>query len=276
MSNVKKNFMREVNKRNDELNLAYAALLMAEYLTTAIDTSLYLALLDEIAEQVQAQLKPTPPDLEVVRILNHHLFKALKFSGNIKRYYHPTNSFLNKVLDMRTGIPISLSVIYLEIGWRLGLPVWGINLPGHFMVGYGPESDPIYIDVFGQGRILSEDDCIGLAQGRLTNRQQIKSQYLKPTPKKSILYRMLLNLKQIYVSAENWENAYKVIDLMLAIYPGQANDLRDRGLIAYRLDRLREATMDLERYLFLKPHSPDAAWLKQHLEMMEEKLIRLN
>ena len=112
--------------------------------------------------------------------------------------------------------------------------------------------------MFGAGRILSEDECVAISQGRLTDRQEIKTQYLKPTNKKSILYRMLLNLKQIYVGTEDWETAYKVVDLMLAIYPGHTNEIRDRGLIAYRIERLQAATMDIERYLFLAPNSPDA------------------
>ena len=132
MSNVKKSFDREVNKRDSDLNLAYAALLLAEHITTPFDATLYLTLLDEMAETVQGVVTRNNPDLKTIEAFNHYLFIELKFSGNIKNYYHPHNSFLNKVLDLRMGIPITLSTIYLEVGWRLGLPVWGINLPGLF------------------------------------------------------------------------------------------------------------------------------------------------
>lgn len=263
-------------KKDKDVNLAYAALLIAECLSGPVDNSLYLALLDDIAATVEPAITQATSDEAILQALNHHFFTELKFSGTVKNYYHPENSFLNRVLDLRQGIPISLSAIYLEVGWRLGLPLWGINLPGHFIVGYGPVVAPIYIDVFGQGRFLREDECVAIAQERLSNPQQIKERYLKPAGKKTILFRMLMNLKQIYVGLENWELAYRVVDLMLTIGPVQPSEYRDRGLIAYRLNRLRGAIRDIERYLFLVPHSPDAAWLKQHLETMEEKLLRLN
>lgn len=272
---VKETFAKELAKPDQHLNLAYAALLFAEYLTTPFDVSLYLTRLDEMAESIEGIITTAKNDQEIIKAFNRYFFKDLKFSGNIKNYYNPHNSFLHKVLDLRVGIPISLSAVYLEVGWRVGLPLWGIGLPGHFIIGYGSPDAPIYIDVFGAGRILSEDECLALTQGRL-DRQQMKEQYLKPLPKKVILYRMLLNLKQIYVGLENWPVAYKVVDLMLIIYPGQADEIRDRGLIAYRLDYLHPATLDLERYLFLNPNSPDAEWLKQRLEMMAETLLRLN
>ena len=274
--NLRESFYRELAKKDQQLNLAYAALLFAEYLTQAFNNSWYLASLDKMAETIETQVTAAPTDTAKIDVLNHHLFTELKFAGNIKNYYQPDNSFLNKVLDTRLGIPISLCVVYLEVGWRLGLPLWGINMPGHFIVGYGPASDPLYIDVFGRGRILSEAECLAISQGRIIDARQPREIYLKPAPKKAIIYRMLLNVKQIYVRAERWESAYKVTDLMLAVPPRRPNDIRDRGLLAYRLNRLRDATADLERYLFLTPNSPDADWLKEHLEKMEEKLLRLN
>jgi regulator of sirC expression with transglutaminase-like and TPR domain len=273
---VKECFTREVQKKESDLNLAYAALLMAEYLTGPFDTGLCLSTLDEMAEMIEPALHRAESDEAMIKALNRCFFKELKFSGNIKHYYHPHNSYLNKVLELRLGIPISLSVVYLEVGWRLGLPLWGINLPGHFIVGYGPETEAIYIDVFAEGRLLSELDCLSLTQGRIASPQQLKTRYLKPTPKKRILLRMLLNLKQIYVNLEDWESGYRVVDLMLTVEPGQTNEYRDRGLMAYRLNQLRAASQDIERYLFLTPQSPDAGWLKQHLETIEERLLRLN
>ena len=200
----------------------------------------------------------------------------MNFSGNSKDYYHPNNSFLNKVLDSRTGIPITLSVIYLEMGWRLGLPLWGVGIPRHFIVGYGSPGNPIYIDVFNQGRILSEDDCLAISNTPSAERFTFRKKFLKPATKKAILFRMMLNLKQIYINREDWEAAYKVVELMLIIRPNDITGLRDRGLLAYRLDRLHDAIFDIKRYLFLESSSFDASWLEQRLEIMEEKLMRLN
>ena len=275
-SKIRDSFCREVAKADRDINLAYAAMLFSEYLAEPFDSTLYLSLLDEMATIIEQAVLAAKTDLEIIKAINQYLFEELKFSGNQQNYYVPQNSFLNMVLDLRLGIPISLSAIYLELGWRLGLPMWGIGLPGHFIVGYGSTTDPIYIDVFGQGRILSEEECIDIARGSHNSRDRIKNEYLKPISKRAILFRMLLNLKQIYVGLENWETAYKVVDLMCIAKPKQINEVRDRGLLAYRLNRLHAAIFDIERYLFLARNSPDTAWLKQHLETMEEKLLRLN
>jgi regulator of sirC expression with transglutaminase-like and TPR domain len=169
-----------------------------------------------------------------------------------------------------------LSLVYLEICWRLGLPVWGVNLPKHFVVGYGLPGDSFYIDVFNQGRILTEDDCLALCQTPPSNRLAVEKEFSEPATKKTILFRMLSVLKQIYVAMENWEAAYNTVDLMFIVQPDQITELRDRGLLAYRLNHLHEAISDLERYLFLAPRNSDARWVDRQLEMMEEKLLRLN
>lgn len=273
---IKRAFAKEVAKKDSEINLAYASLLFSEYLTEAFDLSLYLALLDQMTETVQTPVTSAETDVEKVETLNHFLFENLGFVGNGADYYHPDNSFLNRVLESRTGIPISLSVIYLEIGWRLGLPVWGGGLPGHFVVGYGQSTDSIYVDVFNQGHVLSEDDCLAIGRVSVTQRETFRERFLKPASKRAILFRMLLNLKQIYVKAKEWDTAYKTVDLMLDVHPEAATEFRDRGLLAYRLDHLHDAIFDLERYLFLVSDRADEPWIKQRVKVIEEKLLRLN
>ncbi|MEM7345454.1 MAG: transglutaminase-like domain-containing protein [Chloroflexota bacterium] len=273
---IKEQFIKVLNKPDHKVDLAYSALLMSEYLNGPIKTKLYMGLLDDIAQTVRREIDSAETATEIIECYNEYLFDELKFIGNRNSYYNPGNSFFDKVLDARTGIPISLSLLYLEVGWRLGLPVWGVGLPGHFIVAYGPQAEPIYIDVFNQGRILSEEDCLELCKVHPTQRQTFKTSFLKPIDKKSILFRMLLNLKQIYVGLEDWESTYKTVDLMIAVRPNQTEEIRDRGLIAYRLNRLQAAIFDIERYLFLTPDNTDEDWLNKHLEMMEEQLILLN
>jgi regulator of sirC expression with transglutaminase-like and TPR domain len=273
---VRESFAKEVARDDSGMNLAYAALLISEYLTHAADIAAYLAILDELAARAQPAVQAAKTDVDIVEALNQFLFNKLNFAGNSGNYYHPDNSFLNKVLDQRTGIPISLSVIYLEIGLRLGLPLWGIGMPRHFIVGYGTQTRPIYIDVFDQGRILSEDDCLAISHVAPADRLAFKHDYLKPTPNRAIIFRMLLNLKQIYVTWEDWTNAYKTVDLMVLTRPEEITEVRDRGLLAYRLDRLQDAIFDIKRYLFLASDSVDAGWLENRLEAMEEKFTRLN
>lgn len=270
-------FQRELAKADLQLNLALAALLMSEHLNGVFElTRYYLALLDDMAESLQPTVYAAQTAAEQVKVLTHFLFEELGFHGNSDNYYDPNNSFLDKVLNRRTGIPISLSVVCLEVGWRLGLPMSGLGLPGHFIVGYGVPDAPIYIDAFNGGTVLSEDDCLALCRAPFSERLAFREQFLIPASKKAILFRMLLNLKQIYLRQENWEQVYRTVDLMLIVQPNQIGEVRDRGVAAYRLNRLREAAFDLQRYLFLNPEASDANWLKQHLEMIEEKLSRLN
>lgn len=274
---TKENFAKEIAKAEPELNLARAALLLAGHITQSRETpTYYLTLLDDMARALQPTIDPASPPLAALESLNHYLFTELGFYGNRENYYDPNNSFLNQVLELRTGIPISLSVIYLELGWRLGLPLQGVGMPGHFIVSYKLPDDTIYVDVFNSGRILSEDDCLALSTALVTNRAVFRQNYLLPVTKKTILFRMLMNLKQIYLQHEAWEQAHRTLDLMLLVRPDQSDEFRDRGLVALRLQRWHEADFDIRRYLFLTPNAPDLVELKQHLDMIEERLSRLN
>lgn len=274
---AKDKFAKEIARDETELNLARAALLLAGHITQSGETpTYYLNLLDDMARAVQLAVDSASTPLAALERLNHYLFTELGFYGNREDYYNPNNSFLNQVLDLRTGIPISLSVIYLEIGWRLGLSLQGIGMPGHFIVSYKLPDDAIYVDVFNGGRILSEDDCLALSTALVTNRALFRQNYLLPVSKKAILFRMLMNLKQIYLQHEAWEPAHRTLDLMLLVRPDQSDEFRDRGLVALRLQRWQEADFDIRRYLFLTPNAPDLVELKQHLDIIEEHLSRLN
>ena len=274
---AKEAFAAEVKKKEAQLSLAEAALLMAEHLTGPINRSLYRHLLRDMANTIRPKMAAAGSDRGRIEMFNHYLFEELRFVGNSDNYYHPHNSFLNVVLDQRRGIPITLSLVYLEIGWRLGLPLVGLGFPGHFMVGYDIDrADPLVIDVFEAGQILTLTDCLARFELPETDLILFKQDYIKSASKRAILLRMLLNLKRIYVTLNDWEAGYKTVDLMIKIEPDAATEIRDRGLIAYRLDRLQEAIYDIRHYLFLAPDSPDAGWLRQHLRQMEERLGRLN
>jgi regulator of sirC expression with transglutaminase-like and TPR domain len=273
---MKKYFITEINKAEAQLDLARAALLFSQHLTQAPDLSGYLAGLDIMAEAARPWVEGTQTAMAKIEALNRYFFEELNFQGNARDYYNPNNSFLDRVMDLKLGIPISLSVLYLEIGRRLALPLWGIGMPGHFIVAGGSLNQPLYIDVFNQGQLLTEEDCLTLCNITETQRTSFKKQFLRPATKKEILFRMLLNLKHIYINAENWPAAHTTVDLLLAIQPDQASEFKDRGLLAYRLDRLQEAIFDLKRYLFLTPNSPDKEWLEERLMLMEEKLSQLN
>lgn len=273
---IKEAFVQELNKDERALNLAQAALLMSQYLTQPFDAAIYLNVLDEIADWIRPKIDAAQSNIAIVSHLKQYLFEELKFAGSTKFYYHPNNSFLNKVLDVRSGNPISLCMVYLELGWRLGLPTFGVGMPGHFIVGYGMPSNPLYIDVFNKGENLKEEDCLKICRVPLTDRSSFRRDYLKPASKRAILFRMLVNLKHIYLEIENWKAAYDTVDLMLAIHPDMTDELRDRGLIAYRLQRFHESRFDLQQYLLKVPQDTDTNWLEHEVYNMDTNFLRLN
>lgn len=273
---LKDTFRQEVTKADADINILYANLLAAEYITNVETVEQTIAQLSQLVETIRPTIQAAATEQDKLERLHHYLFDELGFRGNQTDYYQAHNSFLNQVLASRQGIPISLSAIYLEFGWQLGLPVYGVGIPNHFIVGYGFPDVFAYVDVFNQGQILNEFDLLDLAQLPHSDLEPFKQDYLKPAPRKRILHRMLLNLKHIYVQNKNWENGYKVVDLILAIHPNVASEIRDRGLIAYRLNRLSDAIYDIRNYLVLNPEARDADWLKQHLQSIERRLADLN
>ena len=274
-ANEKTAFLAQLAK-DDNLELAHAALLMAAYLDETVDPAVYL---NRLSGMGAAGRPLVEAEVEVggqIESLNRYFFQELGFHGNENDYYNPDNSFLNKVLDQRSGIPISLSVLYLELGWQFGLPLYGVGMPLHFIVGCRINDQPHFIDVFNQGNWLSEADCLDICQLPLSDLEPFRREHLQPVSKKAILFRMLLNLKQIYINQKVWDRAYKVVDLLLEIQPDQPSEIRDRGLIAYRLNHLQEAIFDIKHYLSYSPDQGEADWLREHVVKMEEKLLRSN
>ncbi len=276
MQAVKQQFVDELAKTSEQASLAKLALLLAQYLTHPFQMSPYLALLDDMAASVAHEIRSAPSDSRRIALLNHCLFTVHNFAGNRQTYYSPENSLLHRVLETGKGIPITLSLIYIEIGRRLNLPVWGIGIPRHFIVGYGSSTSPVYIDAFDYGKILSEADCLELSRVSVAQLPHFREKFLKPVSTRSIVFRMLANLKYIYVSKKDWEAAYKTIDLMLAVHPGQLTELKERGLLANRLGRLHDAVVDLRRFLFLAPNHLDADWVERLADELEAELLRLN
>lgn len=273
---IRQQFQSEVSHPDAAINLARGALLISKAINPTVDVDAALAKIDAMAETVRqlAGRAVSPP--EIFDILNRYFFKIEKFSGNQANYYHPQNSFLDVVLLIKMGLPITLSVLYLELGWRLGLSVDGIGLPGHFLVAFNNAGMRTYLDPFHNGQILTEGDCMDIAQVPEDDREPFRQEYLTPISKKSILYRMLMNLKQGYLSESNWLSAHRVVDLALIVRPTETQLLRDRGLLAYQLHQLQDAVFDIQQYLLKNPAAADADWLENHLQGIQAKLLRLN
>jgi regulator of sirC expression with transglutaminase-like and TPR domain len=198
-----------------------------------------------------------------IAALNDYLFEDLGFHGNEARYDDPRNSFVNDVLVRRTGIPISLAVIYLDVGWRAGLALEGVNFPGHFLVrapGAGPNGPDLLIDVFHRGAILRDVDCQRLLERHAGDEVVLTAEALATADTRQTLVRMTTNLKRLYVRSRSFPQALDATHLLVALDETATVELRDRGLLAYQLKRFPEALHDLERYLrLLSPPFPTPA-----------------
>jgi regulator of sirC expression with transglutaminase-like and TPR domain len=177
------------------LDLETGAFLIARYAYPALDVGLYRRKLDDMAMEVRDRLGRRASGEEAVKTLNRYLFSEQGFRGNTGNYYEAENSYLNRVIDRRTGIPISLSVVYLLIGQRLGLPVFGIGMPGHFLVKFEAERYKIFVDCFNAGALLTEKDC---ARFLMQAGYGFEERYLQRSATPAILGRMLKNLGSIY------------------------------------------------------------------------------
>jgi regulator of sirC expression with transglutaminase-like and TPR domain len=238
--------------------IAPAALLLARLEYPQLDPQPYLRQLVDFGTQAAVRLEGLPGALERIAALNGFLFGALGFVGNRDQYIDPRNSFLNDVLDRRLGIPITLSIVYLEVGRHAGLPLHGVGFPGHFLVRCEHEEGPIVIDPFNGGALLTESDCLNLLRAHAGEDAPWHPSLLAATTRLPIVLRMLTNLKRAYVALRSFPHARRVADLLVALDPQAITELRDRGLLSYHLEDFSPALRDLERYLQLMPRAGEA------------------
>ena len=237
--------------------LAGPALLIARLGYPRLDPAPCLLRLEEMgagaAERLSASDLSADPH-GPIDTLNKYLFEDQGFAGNTTDYDDPRNSFLNQVLERRTGIPITLALVYIEVARRAGVRVEGVNFPGHFLLRFpfGLDDDhdsAVFVDPFHGGAVLSETDCRALLRKHAGDAVAFEPRLLAPATKQQILARMLVNLKRIYVRMRSFPQGRAITELLLAINPSALSELRDRGLLAYHLNDHTAALRDLETYL---------------------------
>jgi len=268
-------FTRAVDRPDHAIDLARAALLIAQDEYSDLDVDRYLAELDGMAETVQPRIEAVGRPDKIIEILNRYLFNELGIVGNRNDYYNPRNSFLNEVLDRRTGIPITLSVVYIEIGRRLSLPIHGVGLPGHFIVRYDGAA-PAFIDPFNAGERLTEDDCRQRLREIFGAPVALRPEWLAPVGNRQILTRMLYNLKGIYVRDEDFRRAIPVVEKILILNPNAYQELRDLGSLHGMLRSYGEALIYLQQYLVHRPDAPDAEAVQSHMKRLMSQIARWN
>lgn len=266
---VRSRFADVVSRPENDIDLACAALLIAAEEYRQLAPEPYLRRLDELAERVRDRLWDETAPIVVLQEMNRVLFDDDGFRGNRLEYYDPRNSFLNDVLDRRTGIPITLSIIYLEIGWRLDIPLHGVNFPGHFLVRYAGEALQLLVDPFQSGLIRFEDEAQDLLDHVYGGSVRMRPEFLRIADRRDILVRLLSNLKGNYLNRRDDVRALSAIERILLVKPDSADDERDRGIVLTRLGRQEEAAAALLRYLELVPDAPDAARVRLLLDQLD-------
>jgi regulator of sirC expression with transglutaminase-like and TPR domain len=228
---IRQSFTEAVTGPEHRLDLARVALLIASEEYPGLDSLRYVAKLEVMAAAVRPSVTTTDDPTLKIECLNAYLFDERGFRGNAEEYYDPRNSFLNDVVDRRLGIPITLSIIYMEVGRRVGMPLQGVGMPGHFIMKYaGPEED-IYIDPFNRGRMLSRQACEELIQQLHGEPVPFRESFLAPVSKKQILARMLMNLKAIYIHTQDHLKALSVVERLLIIQPDGEQEMKDRAAL---------------------------------------------
>jgi regulator of sirC expression with transglutaminase-like and TPR domain len=245
-----------------------AALVMGLDEYPDLDVQAYLRRLDTLAARVQVVIGEDRTAINVIESINEVLFTQEGLRGNNEDYYDPRNSYLNEVLDRKLGIPISMSVIYMEVAKRIDFSVEGIGFPGHFLVKHVVDGRDIIIDAFDLGRILTPNDCQELLDKIYNGTVSMSPSLLQPMPKRLIITRMLYNLKGVYTQKEQYSKALAVIDKILMLNPWTPSEVRDRGLLYMQTSLFAKALADLESYLTHAVAPEDTSYIQRHIKML--------
>jgi regulator of sirC expression with transglutaminase-like and TPR domain len=268
-------FTSAVRGPDGEIRLARAALLIAAAEQPDLDVDGYVARLAALADAARPARRAADP-LERLHRLREFLFEELGFAGDRSDYFDPRNSQLNHVLDRRLGIPITLSLVFIEVGRQLGLEMEGVGLPGHFITGARIAGEQVLLDPFNRGALLTVETCGEVVRRALGRPVRLTPQHFAPVSNRQFLARMLANLKGIYWRQEAWDKVVRVIDRTLALNPAAAGERRDRGAAWSNMGRLERGVADWERYLTEFPNAEDHEQVRGQLRRVRQKLAQLN
>jgi regulator of sirC expression with transglutaminase-like and TPR domain len=276
---------REIVSGDDErIDLAEAALLIGVEEYPALDVNLYIQRLDFIAKTARDRVRDASDMDRVISALNFTLFDELGFRGNRESYYDPRNSYLNQVIDRRLGIPITLAVIYMEVARRIGFPVYGVGLPSHFIAGHSGTTGEIYIDPFNRGRVMVRAEVEDMLAEMSGGAIELKEEHLLPVTNKQIITRMLSNLLNIQLGNygggggryTDYARALKVMERVLVVNPDSLAHIRDYGLLLAANGNMKQALLELDRYLALAPKASDGETIRNQINSIRAEQAKLN
>ncbi|HCY64799.1 MAG TPA: transglutaminase [Oxalobacteraceae bacterium] len=265
-------------QQDEDFPLFEAALAIAQDADPWLDFGAVQETVDSLAAQLQRRLPGDASDIQKLRLLNHFFYNELGFAGNVNDYYAPTNSYLQRVLESRRGIPISLAVIYIELAQQIGLEVRGVAFPGHFLMKLSIPAGEIILDPFN-GASLSREELEERLEpylGQYHHPELSLAVYLQTSPPRAILARMLHNLKALFTEQQDWERMLEVQQRLVILLPAEVSERRDRGLAYAHLECPQAALEDLQAYLAECPYANDAQSLRDRLPELRRASKRLS
>jgi regulator of sirC expression with transglutaminase-like and TPR domain len=264
-------FHAAVKLPDDEIDLGRAALAIAQEEYPTLDIQTYLERLDQLAAVVRDRSAGENSPYRLIASLNYVLFTQEGYRGNRDDYYDPKNSFLNDVIERRIGIPIALSVLYMEVARRADLRLHGVGFPGHFLVKYAGDEGEIVVDPFDKGEVRTTEELQEMLDRLYGGKVRLQPEFLSRVSNRQIVQRMLANLKAIYIREENFLKAVSVVECLVILDPISAEEIRDRGLLYLKLERFSEAVDALETYLRLAPDAADAEEILEQVLALKKR-----
>ncbi len=262
---IRQRFLEMMQRADADIDLARSALLVAAENDPALDVDAEMTRLDDWARRLSERLDPSWNSLQRLARLRTFMYEELGFKGDVRGYYSPANSLLHSVMSRRLGIPLTLSIVFMEIGWRIGVPFEGVGFPGHFLVRLTGEPGDLLLDPYDRGASVHEDDCRRMIEMTTGGTVPFDPSMTRSLGKKDMIARLLFNLKVACLKANDDCGALSAVERLLLLHPNDASEVRDHGLLLYRMDRYREARESLEGYLRARPDALDREVIERHL-----------
>lgn len=271
---ARQRFLELTQRPEPLLDLVEASLVIALEEYPALDIDGYLRRVDGWSDAIRERVEGSRDIERIVEEINRLLFEEEGFHGEAENYYDPRNTFLNEVLDRHAGLPLALSIVYLEISRRLGIDMSGVALPGRFLVKVCGTWGTIFIDPFDEGRVLTTAECQKIMDEVYGGGVRLREHHLRSSSRREIVGRVLSHLKSIYLSSNDLSRAIGSVDRLLMLDGKDSFELRDRGLVSMQLHRYDEAIEFLERYLVATPHADDRSRIREQIEYLRAWMDR--
>jgi len=272
LANIRGSFVEMLKRPDAEIDLARAALLVAAENDPSLDVDTEMARLDRWAQELGRRIDPSWNSLQRLARLRTFMYEDLGFKGDVRGYYSPANSLLHSVMSRRLGIPLTLSIVFMEIGWRIGVPFEGVGFPGHFMVRLTGEPGDLLLDPYNHGASVHEEDCRRMIELTTGGIVPYDPSMIRSLGKRDMIARLLFNLKVACLKTGDDKGALSAVERLLLLRPDDPPELRDRGLLLYRMDRYREAREALLAYLRARPEALDREVVERHLAALQMML----